>query len=86
MMFSHLHFDWRVKHLVMPSAQSYRHRHRPFICEWSKNTRGRVGEEGCSAEQNVDWKNGFETTKMFSNMFLRHLFRSVNLKIGHFVL
>lgn len=47
MMFSHLHFDWRVKRLVMPSAQSYHHRrhrrHRPFICECSKNARGRVG-------------------------------------------
>lgn len=45
-MFSHLHFDWGVKRLVMPSAQSYHHRHRLFICECSKNARVRVGGGG----------------------------------------
>lgn len=85
MTFPHLHFDWRVKRLVMPSAQSSRRRHRPFICERSKNARGMVGG-GSVAEQNVDWKNGFERTKTLGNTFLRHFFRSVNLKIGHSVL
>lgn len=48
MTFPHLHFDWRVKRLVMPSAQSSRRRrHRPFICERSKNARGMVGGGFC---------------------------------------